>query len=78
MRARHTCLKSSDQLVCTRAVTLVVTLVGSMLLDTRAKDGPICGVHTIRADEAVLSLVREASCSFAVQVFDWSHIEPLP
>lgn len=42
------------------------------------KDGPVCGVHTIRADDTALSLVHEAGCSFMVQLFDWSQIEPLP
>jgi hypothetical protein len=49
-----------------------------MLLGMGAKHVPVCGVHTIRADDAALSLIHEAGCSFVVQLFDWSQIEPLP
>jgi hypothetical protein len=42
------------------------------------EQGPLCGVHTIRADDRSLSLIRDSGCSFVVQLFDWSQIEPLP
>ncbi|HUW96460.1 MAG TPA: hypothetical protein VMW58_11795 [Anaerolineae bacterium] len=41
------------------------------------KYGPVCGVHTIRADDAALSLIREAGCSFVLRLFHCSRIEPL-
>jgi hypothetical protein len=59
-------------------VTLVLILLGAMLLGMGPQDGPVCGIHTIRADDRALSLIHEAGCSFVVQLFDWSQIEPLP
>jgi hypothetical protein len=53
-------------------------LLGGILLGMGLKGGPACGVHTIRADDTALSLIHEAGCSFVVQLFDWSQIEPLP
>jgi hypothetical protein len=60
------------------AIVLMVALLGGMFLGMEVDDGPVCGMHTIRADDTALSLIREASCSFVVQLFDWSQIEPLP
>jgi hypothetical protein len=53
---------------CTAA--LAFSLLAAMLLAMGLKDGPVRGVHTIRADDRALSLVREAGCSFVVQLFD--------
>jgi hypothetical protein len=58
--------------------TVTLALLGAMLLGMGLKGGPLCGVHTIRADDRALSLVHEAGCSFVVQLFDWSQIEPMP
>jgi GH35 family endo-1,4-beta-xylanase len=55
-----------------------MALLASMLLGTGVNHGPVCGIHTIRADDAALSLIHDAGCSFVVQHFDWSQIEPLP
>jgi hypothetical protein len=70
-------LKQLYLCVCGLAA-VVVTLLGGQLLGTGPSDWPICGVHTIRADDAALSLIHDAGCSFVVQHFDWSQIEPLP
>jgi hypothetical protein len=60
----------------TAALTLAI--LGGMFLALGFEDGPVCGVHTIRADDTALSLIRETGCPFVVQLFDWSQIEPLP
>lgn len=57
---------------------LMALLIGAVLLNTEAKSGPMCAVHTIRADDTALSLIRETGCWWVVQLFDWSQIEPLP
>jgi hypothetical protein len=62
----------------TAIVILTLTLLAAMLLGMGPQEGPVCGVHTIRADDAALSLIHQAGCSFVVQLFDWSQIEPLP
>jgi len=59
-------------------MALMTALLGAMLLGMRVENGPACGVHTIRADDTALSMTRDAGCSFVVQLFDWSQIEPLP
>jgi len=58
-------------------VTLTLALLGVMLLGMAGKDGVVCGVHTMRADDAALSLIREAGCSFVLRLFHCSRIEPL-
>jgi len=55
-----------------------MSLLGGVVLSRGASGGPMCGIHTIRADDRALALIREAGCSWVVQVFDWSEIEPLP
>jgi hypothetical protein len=60
------------------ALALIVVLPGGAVPDNAVADGLICGIHTIRADGAALSMVHKAGCSFVVQLFDWSQIEPLP
>jgi hypothetical protein len=75
--AKGTDLNPSYRSACALG-TLAIILLASMLLGMGAKDGPVCGVHTIRADDTALSLIHEAGCSFVVQLFDWSQIEPLP
>jgi hypothetical protein len=59
-------------------VSLFLALLAGMSLGVGVDDGPICGIHTIRADDTALSLIHDAGCSFVVQHFDWSQIEPLP
>jgi len=41
------------------------------------KYGPVCGVHTIRADDTALSLILATGYSFVVRLSHWSRIEPL-
>ena len=55
------------------AAAPVLALLGGMLLGMGVIDGPVCGVHTIRADDTALSMIREAGCSFVVQLLDWSQ-----
>ncbi len=59
-------------------LALMTTLLGGVLLSRWASRAPMCGIHTIRADDTGLSLIYEAGCSWVVQLFDWSEIEPLP
>ncbi len=59
----------------TMAVMLAV--LPALSLSTGTDDGSICGIHTIRAADTALSLISDAGCSFVVQHFDWSQIEPL-
>jgi hypothetical protein len=56
---------------------LVAVLLGA-LLGRRIGSGPMCGIHTVRADDTALSMVHRASCDWVVQLFNWSEIEPLP
>lgn len=37
----------------------------------------MCGIHTVRAGDKALSMIQEAGCSWVVQLFAWSEIEPL-
>ncbi|HIQ05311.1 MAG TPA: hypothetical protein EYH31_06395 [Anaerolineae bacterium] len=39
---------------------------------------PICAVHTIRADDIALRMIRDTGCHWVVQLLDWAEIEPLP
>jgi hypothetical protein len=59
-------------------MALMMALLTGVSLVRGDQQGPLCGVHTTRADDRSLSLIREAGCSFVVQLFDWSQIEPLP
>jgi hypothetical protein len=67
----------SGRLACA-VIALIVALPAGALPNTDADGNPLCGIHTIRADGAPLSMIREAGCSFVVQLLDWSQIEPLP
>jgi len=67
--------RSHPAVCCTMA--LLLALLGGMLLGVGVRDGPVCGIHTIRTDDTALSLIRATSCSFVVQLFDWSQFEPL-
>ncbi len=60
------------------ALVLMMLMLGGVLLSRGARGEPICGIHTIRADDKALSLIHEAGCSWVVQLFNWSEIEPLP
>lgn len=57
---------------------VMMTLLGGVLLRRGYSWGPMCGVHTIRADDRALALIQQAGCSWVVQLFTWSEIEPLP
>jgi hypothetical protein len=70
-------LKPSCREAC-GAIALMMALLGGVSFVGAGDQGPLCGVHTIRADDRSLSLIRDAGCSFVVQLFDWSQIEPLP
>jgi hypothetical protein len=67
----------SGRLACA-VIALIVALPAGALPNTDADGNPLCGIHTIRADGAALSMIREAGCYFVVQLLDWSQIEPLP
>jgi hypothetical protein len=62
---------------CGLLVLMAVLLVGVGLGRT-PRAGPVCGVHTIWADDKALALIHETGCSWVVQLFNWSEIEPLP
>ena len=57
----------------TAIVTLTLALLGGVLLGGGVKDEPPCGIHTIRADDRDLSMIRDAGCTFVVQLFDWTQ-----
>jgi hypothetical protein len=60
------------------SLVLALSVLAGILVGIGVKGGWVCGVHTIRADDTALSLLHETGCSFVVQLFDWSQIEPLP
>jgi len=60
------------------AIALTMALLTGVSLVRRDQQAPLCGVHTVRADDRSLSLISDSGCSFVVQLFDWSQIEPLP
>jgi hypothetical protein len=49
-----------------------------VLLTRRVEEVPLCGIHTVRADDTALSMIRDAACSFMLQHLDWAQTEPLP
>jgi hypothetical protein len=57
---------------------LLTLLLSTALLAPSINAGPVCGIHTIQADDRALSLICETGCSWVVQLFNWSEIEPLP
>ena len=59
-------------------LALMTALLGGVVLSRGASGGPMCAIHTVRADDTALGLIRAADCSWVVQLLDWSEIEPLP
>ena len=60
-------------------IALITVLVGSVLAALQSESPyPDCGVHTIRADDRILSLAAEAGFNWVVEVFSWQEIEPVP
>ena len=47
-------------------------------LGAAADDGPVAGVHTIRASDDLLQAVVNGGHRWMVQLLDWSEIEPAP
>lgn len=77
--ARETGMRAvpSPRPVWSSLAAMTALLVG-VLLGTRIGSGPMCGMHTVRADDMALSMIDEAGCGWVVQLFSWSEIEPLP
>ena len=77
--ARETGMKAipSPRPVLSSLAVMAALLLG-VLLGRRIGGGPMCGIHTVRADDTALSMVHGASCGWVVQLFNWSEIEPLP
>jgi len=60
-------------------IILTIVLFGSASTVLRPElPYPDCGVHTIRADDRILSLAAEAGFNWIVEVFSWQEIEPVP
>ncbi|HZQ10043.1 MAG TPA: beta-galactosidase [Anaerolineae bacterium] len=58
-------------------VTLVLGVIVIWFASSRPRALPL-GVHTIRADDAILRQVHELGAQYLVQVFAWDTIEPSP
>jgi hypothetical protein len=43
-----------------------------------ARDEPVAGIHTIRADDDILQLVADGGFRWVVQLLEWREIEPAP
>ena len=66
-------------------VLLLAVLAGLVPLSFRALRAPTpiaphlsYGIHTLRLNDEDLRLIRAAGCDWALQVFSWREIEPLP
>jgi hypothetical protein len=63
------------------ALLLVLTAAGldrHAVLGTEADPGPILGVHTIRADDALLQQVDDGGFRWLIQLLEWRAVEPVP
>ncbi len=58
-------------------VPLGLGLLALVLIGSRPRALPL-GVHTIRADDAMLRQVQELGAQYLIQVFAWDTIEPSP
>jgi hypothetical protein len=70
-------MKRSRCLACLLLLTLAA-LLAAVPSRRSVNGGPIAGVHTIRADETILRLARDAGFSRIVQLLEWREIEPTP
>ncbi len=65
-----------------RALVSVVLLLGLAAipqpLAQRGDDGPVPGVHTIRAGDDVLQLAADGGFAWLIQLVEWREVEPAP
>jgi hypothetical protein len=64
-------------------VFLLAVLAGLVPISFHIPPTPIAphlsyGIHTLRLNDEDLHLIRTAGCDWAMQVFSWREIEPLP
>jgi hypothetical protein len=45
---------------------------------TAAYKGPLLGVHTIRADDALLQVAKSGGFTWLIQLLEWREVEPAP
>lgn len=60
------------------SLAVIATLALAVTLASSSADRTACGIHTVRADDAALSVAHQSGCTWVLQVFSWSELEPLP
>ena len=60
------------------SLAMIAALALAVALASSTTDRIACGIHTVRADDAALSLVHRSGCTWVLQLFSWSELEPLP
>lgn len=55
-------------------ILILIVVVSQLALE--ARELPLAAVHTLRADDELMSLAEEAGFEAIVQVFSWREIEP--
>jgi polysaccharide biosynthesis protein PslG len=77
------CILAAEEMIVKRWLPLAIALVWSAVptATSRMADEPLlpaAGVHTLRADDALLRLASDGGFTWLVQLLEWREVEPMP